>query len=447
MAVIPVVHWVGRAALTSDIANAGAPGFWTAPTLSTPGPGARARTNCEGRFSFAAPRTSAACRWAVSANVGACEAAERPDVRRRSGKRERRIAVTSVDIRNICEIRWIKLVTGTACPHPRIPVPDTVTTQKMEASELRYNRLGQTDLEVSAVSLGTSPIGDMFGPVEEADSIAVVRHALDAGVNFFDSSPYYGGGLAERRLGTALQGHRDSVIISTKAGRYSGDEFDFSPKRIRASLHTSLELLQTDHVDLLLLHDVDHAPLTTIFGESYQELVRLRDEGKCRYIGMTAYPMKTLVRAVEETDLDAVLSFAHFTLLNQRLARELAPVCERRGVGLINAAAVALGLLTRRGATIGLPVGQPILDAAERARNICEKHGADVAFLANQFAIQRSGAATTVVGTTKTSHLDSAVAAVSAPIDEELLKAVLQATADVHGVSWTSGLPENNGPV
>jgi aryl-alcohol dehydrogenase-like predicted oxidoreductase len=312
---------------------------------------------------------------------------------------------------------------------------------------LRYNRLGQTDLQVSAVSFGTSPIGDMFGPVDEDDAIAVVRHALDAGVNLFDSSPFYGGGAAERRLGAALQGERDSVIISTKAGRYSGNEFDFSPDRIRASLHTSLELLQTDYVDLILLHDIDYVPLTTIFGESYEELVRLRDEGKCRYIGVTGYPMKALVRAVEETDLDAVLSFAHFTLLNQRLARELAPACERRGVGLINAAAVALGLLTPRGPSVDLPVGQPIRDAAERARDVCEKHGADLAFLANQFAIQRSGAATTVVGTTKTSHLDSAVAAVSAPIDEELLEAVLQATADVHDVSWTSGLPENNGPV
>jgi L-galactose dehydrogenase len=154
--------------------------------------------------------------------------------------------------------------------------------------------------------------------------------------------------------------------------------------------------------------------------------------------------MKALARAVEETDLDAVLSYAHFTLLNQRLAGELAPACERRGVGLINAAAVALGLLTPRGPTVDLQVGQQIRDAAERARKICEKHGADLAFVANQFAIQRSGTATTVVGTTKTSHLDSAVGAVSVPLDEELLEEVLQATRDVHGDSWTTGLPENN---
>jgi L-galactose dehydrogenase len=312
---------------------------------------------------------------------------------------------------------------------------------------MRYNRLGQTDLQVSAVSLGTSPIGDMFGPVEEADSLALIRRAVDAGINLFDTAPFYGGGLAERRLGAALKGRRDSVAISTKVGRYSTGEFDFSPERIRASVHSSLELLQTDYLDILHLHDIEYAPLDTIFGGAYQELIRLRDEGKCRYIGMTAYSMKALVRAVEETHLDAVLNYAHFTLLNQRLAVELRPACERRNVGLINAAAVALGLLTPRGPSVGLTAGEQIRNAAERARTICEQRGTDLAFLANQFAIQRSGAATTVVGTTKAPHLDSAVAAVSAPLDEELLDEVLQATADVHGLSWTTGLPENNGPV
>lgn len=310
---------------------------------------------------------------------------------------------------------------------------------------MRYNQLGKTDLQVSAVSLGTAPLGDMFGAVEETDATAVVGRALEAGVNFFDSSVYYGGGLAERRLGTALRGQRHQAVISTKAGRFGRHEFDFSPQRIRQSLHRSLELLQTDYVDIFHLHDIEFVDLDGVFTDAYAELVRLRDEGKCRYIGMTGYPMKTLVRAVTETDLDAVLSYAHYTLLNTRLADELAPVCDQHGVGLVNAAAVALGLLTPSGPRIEVPAGRRIVEAARRAIEVCEAAGADVSFLANQFSIQRSGAATTVVGTTKTRHLDSAVAAASAPIDEDLLTAVLAATADVHAVSWSSGLAENNG--
>lgn len=310
---------------------------------------------------------------------------------------------------------------------------------------MHYNQLGKTELQVSAVSLGTAPLGDMFGAADESEAIASVHRALDAGINFFDSSVYYGGGLAERRLGDALRGRRDDVIISTKAGRFGPTDFDFSPERIRDSLHRSLELLQTDYVDVFHLHDIEFVNLDGIFADSYAELVRLRDEGKCRYIGMTGYPMETLIRAVTETDLDAVLSYAHYTLLNTRLASVLTPVCEQRGVGLINAAAVALGLLTPCGSRIQVPAGEQIVAAARRAVELCEERGADVAYLANQFSIQRSGAATTVVGTTKPRHLDAAIAAESTPIDEDLLAAVLEATADVHALSWHSGLPENNG--
>lgn len=310
---------------------------------------------------------------------------------------------------------------------------------------MQYNRLGTTDLEVSALSLGTAPLGDMFGTAEETDSIATVHRALDAGINFFDSSPYYGGGLAERRLGTALRGHREEVAISTKAGRYGSDDFDFTPTRLRKSLHGSLRLLQTDYVDIFQLHDIEFVNLDGVFSDSYGELVRLREEGKCRYIGMTGYPMETLRRAVSETDLDVVLSYAHYTLLNTRLTSELTALCEERSVGLINAAAVALGLLTRDGPRIRIPACGRIVQAAQRAVEICSARGVDVAFLANQFSIHRSGAATTVVGTTKARHLNSAVAAEATPIDEDLLAAVLAETADVRAVSWRSGLAENNG--
>jgi aryl-alcohol dehydrogenase-like predicted oxidoreductase len=312
---------------------------------------------------------------------------------------------------------------------------------------MRYQALGNTGVKVSAVSFGTSPLGDMFGAADEEGALATVRRALDAGINFFDSSPFYGNGLAERRLGVALKGRREEVLIGTKAGRYGADDFDFSPARIRASLHESLRLLQTDYVDVFQLHDIEFVELDGVFQDSYAELVRLRDEGKCRFIGMTGYPIRTLHRAVRETDLDVILSYAHHTLLNTRLSTELQPVCQDRGVGVINAAAVSLGLLTPSGSRINIPAGKQIRDAALRAVRVCSERGADIAFLANQFSIQRSGAPTTVVGTTKLKHLESAIAAEAEPIDEELLAAVLAETADVHALSWNSGLDENNGEI
>lgn len=309
---------------------------------------------------------------------------------------------------------------------------------------MQYNILGRTGLKISAVSFGTAPLGDMFGAADEAAAIDAVHHAVDSGINFFDSSPYYGQGLAEQRLGRAVGGIRDDVLIGTKAGRNGREDFDFSPAAIRSSLERSLRLLGTDFVDIFQLHDIEFVDLDGIFDESYGELVRLRDEGKCRYIGMTGYPMRTLSRAVSETELDVVLSYAHFTLLNTELESMLEPVCAERDTAVINAAAVGLGLLTNAGPRIDLPAPTEIRDAARSVTALCNERGVDISYLANQYSIQRSGCATTVIGTTKTKNLDAAVDAVSSPIDEELLSEVLSATEHVRRMSWISGLPENN---
>lgn len=126
--------------------------------------------------------------------------------------------------------------------------------------DARYCPLGGTDLTVSAVSLGTAPRGGMFGAVAESDAITTVHRALDAGITFFGSSPCYQG-AGERRLGMALRHRREQVVIGTKAGRYGLDDFDFTPQRLRESLHRSLHLLNTDYVDILQLHDIEFVNL------------------------------------------------------------------------------------------------------------------------------------------------------------------------------------------
>ena len=96
---------------------------------------------------------------------------------------------------------------------------------------MRYRRLGQTDLELSILGFGASPLGNVFSVVDPAESTRAIHQAIDWGINFFDVSPYYGVTLAEQRLGTALAGKRNEVILTTKCGRYGADDFDFSARR------------------------------------------------------------------------------------------------------------------------------------------------------------------------------------------------------------------------
>src|SRR5579883_245112 len=98
-------------------------------------------------------------------------------------------------------------------------------------TSMQYRRLGQTDLHISVMGFGASPLGGVFGPADAVEGIKAVHLSISEGINFFDVSPYYGRTLAEERLGKALQGRRDKVVLATKCGRYGPDEFDFSEKR------------------------------------------------------------------------------------------------------------------------------------------------------------------------------------------------------------------------
>ena len=122
---------------------------------------------------------------------------------------------------------------------------------------MQYRQLGNTSLRVSILGYGASPLGNAFRVTDPAEGKAAVHLAVERGINYFDVSPYYGLTLAETRLGEALVGLRQNVILATKCGRYGADQFDFSAPRITASIDESLARLQTDYVDLLQAHDVE----------------------------------------------------------------------------------------------------------------------------------------------------------------------------------------------
>jgi L-galactose dehydrogenase len=111
---------------------------------------------------------------------------------------------------------------------------------------MEYRKLGRTGLMVSVVSYGTAPLGDMYGTSSDDVALQSAYRALDAGINFFDSSPSYGEGLAEERLGKVLRGRRQEIIVGSKAGKYGPDEQDFSADRIRRGFEDSLRRLDTD---------------------------------------------------------------------------------------------------------------------------------------------------------------------------------------------------------
>src|SRR3954465_1310221 len=163
---------------------------------------------------------------------------------------------------------------------------------------MQYRPLGRTGLNVSILSFGASPLGGVFGAVDEGQGIRAGGTAPDLGINFFDVSPYYGATRAETALGRALKGvPRDRYFLATKVGQYGEGEFDFSAARVARSLDESCARLGVDYIDLLQCHDIEFADLHQIANETLPALAKLRDAGRIGHIGITGLPLK-IFRAV-----------------------------------------------------------------------------------------------------------------------------------------------------
>ncbi|WP_308727036.1 aldo/keto reductase [Alicyclobacillus acidocaldarius] len=183
---------------------------------------------------------------------------------------------------------------------------------------MKYRKL--LSLDVSILGLGASPFGGVFGGVEESSCIKCVYAALDGGINYIDVAPYYGNTRAETILGKALRGvPRDRYVLSTKAGRISESHFDFSAGHLKRSVEQSLRRLGTDYVDILYIHDIEFAHPQQIFEEAIPCAMRLRDEGKVRFVGVSGYPLTVLERTLDNSDIEIVLSYCHYTLIDNSL--------------------------------------------------------------------------------------------------------------------------------
>src|SRR5438477_9154030 len=150
--------------------------------------------------------------------------------------------------------------------------------------------LGKTGLRLPILSFGASSLGAEFRQVDLNEALRSVRVALDLGMNFIDTSPFYGRGMSEVLLGIALKDvPRDSYILGTKLGRYDVAHFDFLAKRVAESIDVSLHRMGADHLDIILCHDIEFMDMNQIVNETLPALRKLQQQGKVKYVGISGY--------------------------------------------------------------------------------------------------------------------------------------------------------------
>ncbi len=311
-----------------------------------------------------------------------------------------------------------------------------------------YNEIGKTGMRVSALSFGASSLGGVFHGIREEEGIRAVHVAVDNGINFIDVSPYYGHLKAEQVLGKALREiPRDKYYLSTKVGRYGKDGvnmWDYSAERVTRSVYESMERLGIDYIDLINVHDIEFQAalpggLQKVVDETLPALVKLRDEGIVRHVGITDLQPENLQWVVDhspEDTVESILCFCHYSL-NDDMLTDYLDYFEERGIGVINASPFSMGLLSSRGAPDWHPAPESLRDACKRAAEYCAAQGYPIEELAIQFAVSQSPRiATTLFSSASPENVLRSISYVEKPIDWQLVEKVKEIIGDQQRVRW-----------
>jgi D-threo-aldose 1-dehydrogenase len=324
---------------------------------------------------------------------------------------------------------------------------------------LARRELGRTGLEVSVLGFGGAGIGNLYRELAEEDAIAAVHASFASGVRYFDTAPFYGFGLSELRIGTALAGTLPPPIISTKVGRRlvpTGPQdasvgregyfsprpfapvFDYGYESVMRSHAESLQRLKVPRVDILLCHDIgrlthgeQHASRLREFVDGgYRAMRELRAAGSVRAIGLGVNEPEVCVELLQHCELDCILLAGRYTLLEQPALQELLPLCEQRGVSVICGGPFNSGILaagSRAGAQAHYNYAAPppaVLERVRRLEAACTEFSVPLQAAALQFPLGHPRIASVVAGCVNAAEAHNAATMFAHPIAAEFWRAL-----------------------
>lgn len=298
----------------------------------------------------------------------------------------------------------------------------------------RTVRIGDTELFVPRISLGTASLGNFLVPTTDDEAIGVIRRALEAGIRYIDTAPLYGHGLAEQRVAQAISDWpREELVLSTKVGRllredaprdesqyHDGEPFyrdvpsagpvwDFSENGVRTSVAESARRVGVERFDILHLHDPDtHYAAASTTG--YQALDALRREEAVAAIGAGMNHTEIQTRLVRNCDLDVVLVAGRYTLLDQSAMDELLPACTDREVSVVIGGVFNSGVLIdpSPGARFDyVPAADEVVERARSLQKVCRRHGVPLAAAALQFPLAHPRVCTVLLGPRSIAELET----------------------------------------
>ena len=307
-------------------------------------------------------------------------------------------------------------------------------------------KIGRTRVEVTHIAFGCSGIGNLFRKVEDATAQALLSHAWDKGIRYFDTAPHYGRGLSEQRLGRFLAGRdRAAYALSTKVGRLlspgpalaeadgfieplaNSVRYDYSGDGIEASFEQSCERVGTGYIDIVYVHDigaVTHGAengrhQADLLASGLDRLQRLKAAGRIGAFGLGVNENEICLDIMAEADIDVILLAGRLTLLDRSAEERLVPLCRARDVSLVLGGIFNSGILAT-GPVPGAhydyaPASAEILERVAELERRATAAGVALPAAALQFALRHPQAASVLIGTASTTSLDRNLDAALAP--------------------------------
>jgi D-threo-aldose 1-dehydrogenase len=321
---------------------------------------------------------------------------------------------------------------------------------------LPKRRIGKTKLEVTTLGLGGAPMGGFRATIPEVEAAALVETAWQDGVRYYDTSPFYGYGRSELRMGAGLREKpRDEYVLSTKVGRIlhslkPGEKkpadfrenglpgfsptFDYSYDGVMRSLEHSHHRLGMARIDIALIHDVDfwtikdreilNQRFKTVMDGGFKALDELRKAGVIGAIGVGINESDTSLRFIQAGDFDCMLLAGRYTLLEQGGLAEFLPECVKRNVSVILGGPYNSGILTggvKAGATHDyVPAAAALIEKAQKIEAVCKRHGVELGAAAMQFPLFHPAMAAVIPGALAVREVKENVARIGAKIPADL---------------------------
>ncbi|CAB4533815.1 unannotated protein [freshwater metagenome] len=302
-------------------------------------------------------------------------------------------------------------------------------------------KLKRSNLEVTRISLGTAPLGGLFASVSDKDGDELLNRALDLGINYFDTAPQYGHGIAEKRVGKVLRNAKVPFIVETKVGRVlkhvEGVEpekwfpdaprdivpvYDYSKDGIKRSFEESLERLGLPHIDIVLMHDAeDYIP--EAIENAFPVLADLRSQGLIKAIGLGMNYVEPALQIMKNTDLDIALIAGRYTLLDQIAQEELFPYALAHNIDISMGGILNSGVLANPapGATYNyLPASDEIVARAKKICDFLKERNVPLIAAAVQFPMRHPAVTAVVTGPRNVSELQTYVDSFDFPIPESV---------------------------